>query len=256
MTRIIRVILVTLTVSLAPAFAQDRVQSNREFLKPIDGEKRADLMSRRALQIQSTEYFAKPGKFDIYEFDIDVLKSSGETITITPFNGPPIEIVSNGLQQHPVGWMVSNWSGEIKNPNSTETYPVLWTITKWSLDDFGNLQPPDPNREYVLSQMNEENAIIPEESYLRLNEKIVYAIHGTIRLPHTQTLIAISQLSNDLDFVMMYEVDDDKRLIHGDDTIDGIDLSEDGIERARRAEAYQNHVDNVRRELGLGPKPE
>jgi hypothetical protein len=87
-------------------------QSEREFLKPLSAEKRSALMSRKALDLGIREYFALPGKIDVYEFDVGLLETPGQTITITPFNGPPIDIISHGVKRDPdTGWFFGRRTG-------------------------------------------------------------------------------------------------------------------------------------------------
>lgn len=252
MSQIVRVMLVVITVSFGTAFAQDR--SNREFLKSIDAQKRADLISRHAYDIAVLEYFAIPGKFDIYEIDIDVLETQGETITITPFSGPPIEILSHGIERNPdSGGHVVRWTGEIKIPNSKQKLPLRLIMYVRSIDADGVLRLPDPNREYTPSQLSQENAVIPKESYLRRNEKLVYGFTGnSIQVPKTKARVALTNVNENLDFVVVYEIDQEKMIILGDGHV----LRPDGtpyvsVEQKRRIEAYETHVEKVRREFGL-----
>lgn len=262
MKSIIRVLFVILTFSIASVFAQDnsdRGQSKRELLKPVDAQKRSGLSSRHALELGSLEYFAKPGKFDVYEFDIDVLETVGQTITITPFNGPPIDIISYGIKRDPVnGWLVGKWTGEVVASNSKQTFPFELGIGFWAIGSDGSLIPPDRNREYALSQLNQEDSVIPKESYLRRNEKIVYAISGSMRLPHLQRQIEILQVGDELETLILYEIDIAKAIPPVSDTDEGPpdDTTEIGRERLRRLEAWEAHVEQLKRDLGLNQNQE
>ncbi len=258
MKTIIRALILIFPVATALAQENsDTGQANREFLKPIDAVTRNDLMSRRGLEIRSQEFFAKPGRFDVYKFDIEVLENTGETITITPFDGPPIEIVSKGIKREPeTAWFHGRWSGEIKMRGTKETVPIEWGITTWSIATDGSLQAPDPNREYTLSQLDQKNAVIPQESYLRRNEKIVYAVSGAIRFPQTRQLIRITQPTNDLEYLVFYEVDEYKWIPPGDGNLVDSDLSEVGQLRTTRKAAYLAHIENVKRDLGLAENQE
>lgn len=257
MKTIIRVLILVLTFSIASVFAQgnsDRGLVNRELLKPVDPQKRRNLMSRHAIDMASLQYFAKAGKIDVYEFDIDVLDSEGQIITITPFGELPIDIVSNGIKRDPTyGWLFGTWTGEIVANNSRQTIPVELGVTTWALGKDGQLISPDPNREYTLSQLNQENAVVPNESYLRRNEKIVYAVSGFIPLPHLRRQITVMQLGDELDTLVLYEEDVEKA-IHPvsdvDSEIANDSNSEIGIERARRLEAYEAHMKGIKQTLG------
>ena len=114
MTPIIRVLLVMLPLSFVSALAQDNSVKDgpsRELLKLIDEQRRSDLVGRHALEIGKLEYFAQPGKFEFYEFDIDVLEMAGHTFTITPFGGPSIYIISHGIKRDPeTGWFFGRWT--------------------------------------------------------------------------------------------------------------------------------------------------
>ncbi len=258
MAPVIRVLLVALTLSLVSAMAQDNpasYQSEREFLKPLSAEKRSALMSRKALDLGIREYFALPGKIDVYEFDVSLLETPGQTITITPFNEPSIDIISHGIRPFPhAPWLGGSWSGQIVAQNSKQTYPIELSIGYWAIGPDGIIRPPDPNREITRNLLQQESYVVLEESVQRLNEKIVYAMSGTIRLPHLRRAIQITQLGDDeLEYIVVYEGDiekalypvSDKRAVPLDET------TELGRESMRRMAAYEAHVEKLKRELGI-----
>ena len=95
MTPMIRILLFAIAMSFATALAQD--QSNREFLRHLNEEEKRELRDRYALDIASLEYFAKPGRIDIYDFNTAVLEKKGDTFTFTPFGGSSLEILSHRM---------------------------------------------------------------------------------------------------------------------------------------------------------------
>lgn len=252
-----RIALITLlSISLSNVYAQGdspAARPDREFLKSVNPQDRANLMQRRGLEILSEEYFAKPGRFEIFEFDIDVLESKNEEITFSPGWGHPIEIVSQGIKREPSnGWYFGIWTGEIEDPNSKEMREVKWFITTWALNSNDQLIPPDPNREVTRKLLESENHVVSKESVERLDEELVYAITAKINVPPNRTHIRILQPENDLKYLMVYEVDEDKWIPTGNGNVVGPDLStEIGRLRHERLEGYEAHVESVKRELGL-----
>lgn len=255
MTLVTRVLLVMLTLSGVISFSQD--QSNREFLIPVDEQKRQNLTNRYALEMARYEYFAKPGRIGIYEFDIEVLEKRDEAITITPFNGLSMEIVSLGIWVNPdSAGNVARWRGVLSMPDSTRTFRVRFVMGVWSIDADGNRRKPDRNREIARRQLEKEESVIQEDSYVRRNERLVYGLFtNEIRIPATKTAIAFQQLGRDFenieDFetIVVYEVDEEKVIYPADDSRTN-PVPPSG-KQLRRIRAYEAHIEKVKRELGL-----
>jgi len=244
------------------AFAQDGsgLQSaTREFLRPIENQKRGILIERYAYDLAILEYFAKPGTFDLYEFDIGVLETEGETITITPNNISPIEILSHGIEVNwRYGGRTARWRGELPIPNSARTFPVDMDLVIRAVDASGEIKPPDPNREVTRSALEGENYVVLEESKRRLSERIIYGlINSFIQVPARRTTIRLSQLGEDLESfgsVLVYKVDESKTVIPGDDS--PVNPTPPTPDMIRRAREFKKHEDRVRREFGLPPREE
>ena len=69
---------------------------SRELLSPIQTSERSSIESRYAYEVAEKEYFARPNRFELYSIDVGVLEQKGE-ITLTPFGGPAIKLVSHGV---------------------------------------------------------------------------------------------------------------------------------------------------------------
>jgi hypothetical protein len=247
---------------LSSAVAQEVPDSNlksRELLRPIEGWKRNFLMERHVYEMAILEYFARPGTFDLYNFDVSVLELENETITITPKNSDPIEILSHGID---VNWQygggTAEWRGELPIPKSKRTLPAKMHLAIRAVNRFGELRRPDPNRNVTRSAIERESYVVLRESKQRLDERIVYGlINGFIQVPVRMTTLRLSQLGEDLHSfgsVLVYEVDDDKLIIPGDDSpVNPMPPTPDMI---RRSKAFKDHEDRVRRRFGLPPKNE
>lgn len=260
-----RVIALFIALIAIDANSQNAVTGDREFLKKASNEKTTVLRSKNAFEIGKLEYFAQKDRFEIYEFDIDVLREDGQTFSISPFNGPPINIISHGITPDPnYGWMVGTWKGEVVSQISRATYPIELGIGIWAVGDNGKLRPPDPDREATLAALQQESYVVSEESVSRLSEKLVYSISGSIVLPDQRRQIEIVQLDDDLESLILYEIDTKKAIAPVSDTAsqDAIaeraqmEQSEFGREQLKRIEAYELHVRNLRRELGIEDEPE
>ena len=124
MTPIVQLLAIVIAMWSTIAIAQD--QTSHEFLKPIDSQKRSELMGSHALEIKTREFFAKPEKSGIYRYDMNVLEKQGEIITITLFGAPAIELMSHGIWRNPeragrfANWRISNpfFSKRINKPFS------------------------------------------------------------------------------------------------------------------------------------------
>lgn len=259
MYAIARALLVVLSLFLLSATAQE--VSDREFLRQIDVQKRIALTDRYKIKMAEYEYFANPGKIGIYEFDIGVLETKGETITISPFNGPPIEFVSHGLVvNHDRGGHAAKWKGELPIPGSKQMYPVQLVMGIRAIDADGNVRKPDPNREVTRRLLEQENYAVLRESYERRKETIVYGmLRNEIHIPETKATLVINRLGDSLlteeDFqsVVVYEVDNEKVLWPADDLpVEGYVNNQLDEERARRKSAFDTHMENVKREIANG----
>ena len=242
--------------SLSFAEAQQAEQfagSDREFLRPVSSQERSRTVDRHPIEMASLEYFASEGKFGLYQFDLKVLELKGEAITITPFNGPSIDIISHGIEPAgQEGSFVSKWTGEIIAPGRRETIPVELGITTWAITSDGELRRPDPNREITLEQLEQEDRVVLQESVSRLDEQIAYAVSGVISLPHLKRQITVMQVGDELSSVLLFEPDLEKA-IPGVSDLDS-ELTDDsttelGRERLRRIEAYEAHMRMVKRSL-------
>jgi len=183
-----------------------------EFFIPMASDRKRYLMDRNALGLNALEIFAKPGKFDIYDFDIDVLGTKDDTITFTPFDGPPIEIMSYGFEKRmpsSSGHLI--WNGAVQMPDSSESIPVRLAILVRSIDTNGNVRLPDPNRDITRAFYDQRTYTVLEESVNRLSERIVYSLPGNeIYAPETNTKYVLTAVLNQYDFVVVYEVDEAK----------------------------------------------
>ena len=181
-----------------------------ELLIPISTDRKRFLESRNALELQSLESLAIPGKFDIYGFDINVLSTKDDYITFTPFDGPPIKIMSYGFEPQTsgtTGHLV--WRGAISRSGSSDPAPVSLAILVRSIDTDGNIRLPDPNREVTRALYDRKVYTVLEDSVNRLSERIVYSLPGNeIYVPDTNTKYVITALVNQFDFAIVYEVDE------------------------------------------------
>ena len=255
----IRIAVLALTLISTSAVTQEQSKAEREFLRPIEPQKKLDLETRRGFEIAKEKYFAKPGRFEIFEFDLDVLESKGNTITFTPFEGSPIEVLSQGIARDSrTGWFLGTWNGELKEPGLDETSSVSLTITTWGVDENGDLGAPDPNREHTLAVLRNQRGVISEESLLRVDQEQVYSIEGELALPGSNAVIRFRHPSSkELDYLMVYEVDHEKTLLIPNDLATNVDTStEFGREKLRRDEAFRAHVDGLKRQFGIAQTEE
>lgn len=244
------------------ALAQDGSvleSTSRELLHPVGDHKRAVLMERYAYDVAILEYFAMPGTLGLYEFDLSALEIEGETITISPNNIDPIKILSHGIEVNWIyGGKTARWRGEIPVPNTDVTMPVTMSILIRAVDEHGEIKWPDPNQEVTRSALEGQNYVVLEESKKLLNEQILYGLFNSfIQVPRTRTTIRIGQLGESLDSfgtVLVYEIDDSKTVIPGDDS--PINPTPPTPDMVRRAEAFKKHEDRVRREFGMPPREE
>lgn len=269
------------SVVLVPqlVFAQS-LSSPTELLRPTSAESKAEVARRHPISLEEHRYFAKPGRFGIFTFDIDVLQREGEIITITPFHGEQIQVLSRGLDIHEgTGGRTGRWTGELLVPNSDRTVLLQWPISIRAIDSDGNIRYPDPNREVtqqILAEYGEQSVVL-QESYDRLNEKIMYGLlQANIPLPHLREQLIIApidphfQTVEEFDTIVIYEQDKEKILWFPDDSprregipeernLPGIDkLPERAVdaqslaleqELQRRTDAYEQHMIDVRRRV-------
>jgi len=255
--------LLILSLAGSVAVAQNNpqeAQSTREFLRSVDPQKRAELVRRNPLKMAKNEYFAKSGRFDVYEFDISVLEPESQTVTITPFGGPPIDIISHGIERdEETGWFLGKWSGEIVPQNGRQTYPIQLRIVTWAIGQDGKLRTPDSNREVevTLGPLENENSVVLTESAARPDEKLVYAISGSIRLPHLGRQITLAQMDEDLESLIMYEVDPEKTIPAANDIDSELELEDAEIraDRLRRTNAFNAYMERRRQELAEKNNP-
>jgi len=242
------------------AFSQDGLSveaASREFLRPMEERKKNILMERHAYDLAILEYFAKPGTFDLYEFDIGVLEIEGATITITPKNIAPIEILSHGVD---VNWLyggqTARWTGEIPIPNSAQTFSIEIFLAIRSVDASAERGWPDPNREVTRAALEGDNYVVLEESKRRLSERIIYGlVAGFIPVPARRTAIRLSPLGDDLESfesVLVYEIDESKTVIPGDDS--PVNPTPPTPDQIRRFQEFREHEARVRREFGMPPR--
>lgn len=240
------------TLSSFAGSDSSNISLSREFLIPMEAQKKRDLLDRHALEIRTMEYFAKPGKFDIYEFDIGVLETKDEPITITPFNGSSIEILSYGFgRDNPAsGKSVLRWRGALPVPNSTRMSRVRLTVLVRAIDTEGNIRRPDPNREITRALYDQKYVTVLADSVERLTERLVYTLVGnSIEVPESRATIVITGVPDQFDFVVVYELDEEKRLLPVDDS--PANRHPRSPEQIRRSQAFKAHVEKVKRELGI-----
>lgn len=247
------IVLALLTSIASPQENPRSGESPREFLVSLDQRERASFRSRYALEVRSEEYFSVPQRFGLYRFDVELLEKKGEIFSITIPGSETLEVISNGVERDEfTGWFLGKWTGEIRSADSNETYPLKWTITTWSVDSEGRLGAPDPNRDYTLATLNRPEGVVTEESLLRLDEQIVHSISGNIVHPQSRRKIRLRHPKDNPEYLMVYEIDPEKELLPISDMAEERDLStEYGRESLRREQAYQQHVDSVKRELGI-----
>jgi hypothetical protein len=134
-----------------------------------------------------------------------------------------------------------------------------------AIDAEGNVKLPDPNREITRRQLEQENFTVIEESYLRRDEKIVYAIvSNSIYIPATKTTLMIRGLSNtyttaeDFQTIAVYELDDQKTIVPGNDMPSAGNSVNPAweAENLRRANAYDAHLKSLRKQLGIAENRE
>lgn len=224
---------------------------SRELLIPIDPQRRERLVERYAYDLRIAEFFAKPGTLELYEFDIGALEVRGDTITISPRSIPPIEIHSDGLKlNHQYGGSTAEWTGRVAG----SPHPVELTLAVRAVDASGAVRLPDPNRTVTSELLEQEHYVVLESAKRRLDERIAYGfVSNVVQVPEKRVTLRLSQLGDDLDSfesVVVYEVDNSKLLLISC----GVGDQRPSREQRRRQQAYDEHVSQVRRELGLPPQ--
>lgn len=247
MTLVVRLLLILLTMLGVTSFAHG--QSDREFLRPIEVQKGQVLTNRYALELARHECFAKPGKIGIYEFDIEVLARIGEEITITPFNGEPIDILSQGIF---IRGGIARWRG-LADTGSDRNYRLRMQMVVAAVDSDGNSRNFDRNREIARKQVEHSVFVGLAEPYLRPNEKLTYLVApNEIQIVHLNRTLAFRRLGAEPETLVVYEVDESKTLF----PVDGMSvLQPDGppyqsADQKRRKIAFDTCIEKSNENLG------
>ena len=252
----IRILGLPLLACLAATTLAAQDNPKREFLRPVEAQKLDELMERHALDIRTMEFFAKPGKLALYEYDMDVLEVGGETVTITPFGGPAIELLSAGIWRDPgKNGRAANWRGSLPSKSSDGSYRARLNLIIRSVDSEGNLHRPDPGLQPLKAKLTNGGRSDPEHLLLPREQRLGYVFTGnSIRNPDTGSRIKFFSFRRDLDVVLVYEVDEDKVILPGDDS--PVNRMEPSQEQVLLRKAFNEHVQKVRLELGLPAGPE
>lgn len=226
----------------------------REFLVPIPPVEKRRLLETYAYDVGALEYFAVPGRLDLYRFDVRVLETEGGQITVTPLDDPSVELWSWGVDrsgQFSGGYAI--WNGRLSSVEISMGLGVR------SIDTEGNIRMPDPNRTITRAAYDRNTYTVIEESVRRLDERIVHFLSPTfLTNSATKVSYALAPLGREsqmeFDTVVVYEIDAEKTIVLGD----GFQNPEDAAfqEGLRKQMAYKAYLKQLRSDLGIVETPE
>jgi hypothetical protein len=253
--------LLFISMLLSNAIAQDvgeMANQSSEFLTPVAPQERANLINSNRLDYAEFEYFAKPGRVDVFKFDIAALEKEGTTVTITPFGGESVSILSHGFERNPK-WRGRKlrWHGEMQTANSEEGVPVVFDVIVRSVDAKGNVRPPDPNREATLRELENETHTVLAESAARIDERLIYSLSTNfLYLPDQDMTLGFSHLGKQFDAMVVWEPDNFR--IAPPDTIairGEVPKYQQNAESRRQAETvraqkeFEDYMEGIRQEI-------
>jgi len=247
-----------IAVAGSRAVAQDPVGG--EFLRKLGEAEKSAISDQFALEIAQLEYFAKPGRIEIYGYDTAVLAIDGASFTFTPLGGAPLTITSHRMWRGPDGTRrLARWRGTARSASSSRPFPVKWQFFVQWIDAQGNVVSPDVNWSVAHSDLEQDARTVLVDSYDGPHENLtlVYSlafVNNRINYPPSGGKLAIHGLGDGIDYVLIYEIDPEKVLAPRDDSpVNPVPLSP---EQSRRWADYRRHINEVNRRFGMEEVPE